>query len=75
MKIKTYIYTIALAAIMGGYGSLLPYNSALAQTSDKGPAQKPEKSTGSSVDGGAQSSMHEREPKGTPAKGGKAMVV
>ena len=52
---KAYIYTIAVAAIMGGYCSLLPYNSALAQTSDKSPAeksQKSEKSTGGSASGG-----------------------
>jgi len=76
MNIKAYIYTIAVAAIMGGYCSLLPYNSALAQTSDKGPAEKSEKSeksTGGSASGGAQSSMHERGHKGTPAKGGKVM--
>jgi hypothetical protein len=76
MKIKAYIYTTAVAAIMSGYCSLLPYNSALAQTSDKSPAeksQKSEKSTGGSASGGAQSSMHEREHKGTAAKGGKAM--
>ena len=75
MKIRASLYTIAVAAIVGGYCSLLPYNSALAQTSDKSPAeksQKSEKSTGGSASDGAQSSM-QGEHKGAPTKGGKAM--
>ena len=71
MKIKASIYTIAVAAIVGGYCSLVPYNSALAQTSDKSPAeksQKSEKSSGGDASTGAQST--EPEGKGAPTTGG-----
>ncbi len=62
MNIKAYIYATALIAMMSGYWSVLPYDFALAETADKNPAEKSQKSAGGPA-----------KQQGAPSKGGKVM--